>query len=86
MKVLSLPRAVGTAADGTPVTAHHGRYGPYIKKGDDNRTLESEDLLFTIDAGGVRAESWRNPSGGARRRPRRHSRNWGPTRPPTGRW
>ena len=49
LKVLSLPRAVGTAADGTQVTAHHGRYGPYIKKGDDNRTLESEDLLFTIE-------------------------------------
>ena len=48
MRVLSLPRVVGTAADGTPVTAHHGRYGPYIKKGDDNRTLESEELLFTI--------------------------------------
>ena len=30
------------------MTAHHGRYGPYIKKGDDNRTLESEELLFTI--------------------------------------
>jgi DNA topoisomerase-1 len=48
LKVLSLPRSVGTAADGTPVTAHHGRYGPYIKKGTDNRTLESEELLFTI--------------------------------------
>ena len=48
LNVLSLPRVVGTAADGSPVTAHYGRYGPYIKKGDDNRTLESEELLFTI--------------------------------------
>ena len=48
LKVLSLPRVVGTAADGTPVTAQNGRYGPYIKKGADNRTLESEELLFTI--------------------------------------
>ena len=48
LKVLSLPRVVGTAADGTPVTAQNGRYGPYIKKGNDNRTLESEELLFTI--------------------------------------
>jgi len=48
LKVLSLPRVIGKAADGTPVTAHHGRYGPYIKKGDDNRTLDSEELLFTI--------------------------------------
>ena len=48
LKVLSLPRVVGTSADGTPVTAQNGRYGPYIKKGNDNRTLESEELLFTI--------------------------------------
>ena len=48
LKVLSLPRVIGTAADGTPVSAHHGRYGPYIKKGNDNRTLDSEELLFTI--------------------------------------
>ena len=48
LKVLSLPRVIGTAADGTPVSAHNGRYGPYIKKGDDNRTLDSEELLFTI--------------------------------------
>ena len=48
LKVLSLPRVVGTAADGTPVTAQNGRYGPYIKKGNDNRTLESEELLFTV--------------------------------------
>ena len=48
LKVLSLPREVGTAADGIAVTVQNGRYGPYIKKGTDNRTLESEDLLFTI--------------------------------------
>ena len=48
LKVLSLPRVVGTAADGIPVTVQNGRYGPYIKKGDDNRTLDSEELLFTI--------------------------------------
>ena len=48
LKVLSLPRVVGTAADGTPVTAQNGRYGPYIKKGNDNRTLDSEELLFTV--------------------------------------
>ena len=48
LKVLSLPREVGTAADGIPVTVQNGRYGPYIKKGTDNRTLDSEDLLFTI--------------------------------------
>ena len=49
LKLLTLPRTVGTdPADGTPVTAQNGRYGPYIQKGSDSRTLESEELLFTI--------------------------------------
>ena len=36
------------ASDGTPITAQNGRYGPYIQKGSDSRTLESEELMFTI--------------------------------------
>ena len=49
LKLLSLPRLVGhDPADGTPITVHYGRYGPYVKKDSDNRTLESEDLVFTI--------------------------------------
>ncbi|HJY67755.1 MAG TPA: topoisomerase C-terminal repeat-containing protein, partial [Streptosporangiaceae bacterium] len=34
--------------DGEPVTAQNGRYGPYVKKGMDSRSLESEDQLFTL--------------------------------------
>jgi DNA topoisomerase-1 len=50
LKLLSLPRLIGNdPADGKPITAHYGRYGPYIKKDTDNRTLESEDLVFTIN-------------------------------------
>ena len=49
LKLLTLPRTVGTdPTDGTPVTAQNGRYGPYIQKGSDSRTLESEELMFTI--------------------------------------
>jgi DNA topoisomerase-1 len=49
LKLLSLPRTVGAdPADGTPITAQNGRYGPYIQKGSDSRTLDSEDLLFTV--------------------------------------
>ncbi|WP_076465866.1 type I DNA topoisomerase [Actinomyces mediterranea] len=49
LKLLSLPREVGAdPADGTIITAQNGRYGPYLKKGSDSRTLASEDQLFTI--------------------------------------
>jgi DNA topoisomerase-1 len=47
--LLSLPRAVGVdPADGEEITAQNGRYGPYIKKGSDSRSLESEAALFTV--------------------------------------
>ncbi|MDE0615935.1 MAG: type I DNA topoisomerase [bacterium] len=49
LKVLSLPRVVGTdPADGTEVVVQNGRYGPYVTKGKENRSLDSEDQLFTI--------------------------------------
>ena len=47
VRLLSLPRVVGTV-DGEEITAQNGRYGPYLKKGTDSRSLESEDQLFTI--------------------------------------
>jgi DNA topoisomerase-1 len=46
-RLLTLPRTVGQL-DGEDVTAQNGRYGPYIKKGSDSRSLESEEQLFTI--------------------------------------
>ena len=48
LKLLNLPRTVGTAEDGTPITVQNGRYGPYLKKGSDSRSLETEDQIFTI--------------------------------------
>jgi DNA topoisomerase-1 len=39
---------VGTAEDGEEITAQNGRYGPYLKKGTDSRSLTSEDQLLTI--------------------------------------
>jgi DNA topoisomerase-1 len=47
LKLLSLPRVIGSA-DGEEVTAQNGRYGPYVKKGTESRSLESEDQLFTV--------------------------------------
>jgi DNA topoisomerase-1 len=47
LRLLSLPRVVGEL-DGDEVTAQNGRYGPYIKKGSESRSLESEEQLFTV--------------------------------------
>ncbi len=48
LQLLSLPRVVGADAEGTEITALNGRYGPYIKKGTDSRSLENEEQLFTV--------------------------------------
>ena len=48
LKLLSLPRVVGEDADGVEITAQNGRYGPYLKKGTDSRSLTTEDQLFTV--------------------------------------
>ncbi|MDX3616998.1 type I DNA topoisomerase [Streptomyces europaeiscabiei] len=48
LKLMSLPRTVGADAEGQEITAQNGRYGPYLKKGTDSRSLQAEDQLFTI--------------------------------------
>ncbi|TKT02005.1 type I DNA topoisomerase [Streptomyces lasalocidi] len=48
LRLMSLPRVVGADAEGQEITAQNGRYGPYLKKGTDSRSLQSEDQLFTI--------------------------------------
>ncbi|MFE3037792.1 type I DNA topoisomerase [Streptomyces canus] len=48
LKLMSLPRVVGVDAEGQEITAQNGRYGPYLKKGTDSRSLQTEDQLFTI--------------------------------------
>ncbi len=48
VKLLMLPRNLGAGADGEEVTAQNGRYGPYVKKSAESRSLESEDQLFTV--------------------------------------
>ncbi|GIU93895.1 MAG: DNA topoisomerase 1 [Gaiellaceae bacterium] len=47
LRLLSLPRVLGVV-DGEEVTVQNGRYGPYVKKGSESRSLASEEHLFTI--------------------------------------
>lgn len=49
LKLLSLPRVVGVdPASGEEITAQNGRYGPYLKRGTDSRSLATEEQMFTI--------------------------------------
>ena len=49
LQLLSLPREVGVdPADGEMITAQNGRYGPYLKKGSDSRSLANEEQIFSI--------------------------------------
>ncbi|ACU34260.1 type I DNA topoisomerase [Actinosynnema pretiosum subsp. pretiosum] len=49
LRLLSLPRVVGADPEsGAEITAQNGRYGPYLKRGTDSRSLTSEDQLFTV--------------------------------------
>jgi DNA topoisomerase-1 len=49
VRLLSLPRVIGVdPEDGEEIVAMNGRYGPFIKKGSETRSLETEEQLFTI--------------------------------------
>jgi len=67
LQLLSLPRVVGADPEsGDEILAANGRYGPYLKKGTDTRTLPSEDAIFAIDLPGA-LELFAQPKYGARR-------------------
>jgi len=49
LRLLSLPRVVGTdPSSGEEITALNGRYGPYLKRGTDSRSLADEEQMFTV--------------------------------------
>lgn len=65
--LLDLPRVVGVDPDSNAeITAQNGRYGPYLKKGTDTRSLTSEDAIFSIDLAGAQ-ELFAQPKYGARK-------------------
>ncbi|MBF4600150.1 type I DNA topoisomerase [Frigoribacterium sp. VKM Ac-1396] len=67
LRLLDLPRTVGTDPDtGDEIQAQNGRYGPYLKKGTDTRSLTSEDAIFDIDLPGA-LELYAQPKYGARK-------------------
>ncbi|MFF1877330.1 type I DNA topoisomerase [Leifsonia sp. NPDC058230] len=67
LKLLDLPRTVGADPDsGEEIQAQNGRYGPYLKKGADTRSLTSEDDIFDIDLAGA-LELFSQPKYGNRR-------------------
>lgn len=67
LKLLSLPREVGVDPEsGEMITSQNGRYGPYLKKGTDSRSLDSEELIFEIDLEGA-LQRFSEPKYGGRR-------------------
>jgi len=67
LRLLSLPRIVGQDPEsGEEITAQNGKFGPYLKKGVDTRSLTEEDQIFEIDLPGA-IELYAQPKYGARR-------------------
>ena len=48
LRLLSLPRELGTGDDGEPILANAGRFGPYVKQGTEFRSLEDTDDVYTV--------------------------------------
>jgi DNA topoisomerase-1 len=67
VKLLSLPRVVGQDPEtGVDITVQNGKFGPYIKKGTDSRSLASEDEIFSLTLEQA-IELYKQPKYGARR-------------------
>lgn len=67
LRLLDLPRVVGVDPEtGAEILAQNGKFGPYLKKGVDTRSLTSEDQIFDIDLAGA-IELYAQPKYGARR-------------------
>jgi DNA topoisomerase-1 len=66
LKLLDLPRTVGLDPEtSAEITAQNGKFGPYLKKGTDTRSLTSEDQIFELDLPGA-LELFAQPKYGGR--------------------
>jgi DNA topoisomerase-1 len=66
LRLLDLPRVVGVDPEtGAEITSQNGKFGPYLKKGADTRSLTSEDQIFEIDLAGA-IELYAQPKYGGR--------------------
>ena len=71
LKLMSLPRVLGQDEEGNEITVQNGRFGPYLKKGTDSRSLESEDQIFSItldEALAIYAQPKQRGSGAAKQK------------------
>lgn len=67
LRLLNLPRVVGQDPEtGEDITAQNGKFGPYLKKGTDSRSLTTEEQIFELDLPGA-LEIFAQPKYGARR-------------------
>lgn len=67
LKLLSLPRVIGVDPEsGVDITAQNGKFGPYLLKGKESRSLTSEDQIFSLTLEEA-IEIYKQPKYGARR-------------------
>jgi DNA topoisomerase-1 len=67
LKLLSLPRVIGQDPEtGIDITAQNGKFGPYMLKGKESRSLQAEDQIFDLDLAGA-LEIFAQPKYGGRR-------------------
>jgi DNA topoisomerase-1 len=67
IKLLSLPRELGADPEsGQVITVQNGKYGPYLKRGADSRSIDSEEKIFSITLDEA-VELYKLPKYGARR-------------------
>ena len=86
LELLRIPRVVGTDPEsGEEIVAHNGKFGPYLKKGTDTRSLASEDQILTVTLDEALALFAQPKSAGAAPPPARCAR-WAPTRTPGCPW